>query len=83
MFAQGCEDGTPASSDGLAWIHFDREAPSLEDQETQPRLFETGITGGGTANASVRAQVGYGPASKNPEYEAGWTWIAGRTWTAA
>ena len=27
----GCDDGTPASCDGLAWVHFDREAPSLEE----------------------------------------------------
>ncbi|HEY4120398.1 MAG TPA: lamin tail domain-containing protein, partial [Byssovorax sp.] len=38
------------------------------------RLFESGITGTGSANANVRAQLGYGPASANPEYEAGWTW---------
>ena len=31
LFAAGCDDGTPASSGGTAWIHFDREAPSLED----------------------------------------------------
>lgn len=31
LFAAGCDDGTPASSDGTAWIHFDREASSLED----------------------------------------------------
>jgi hypothetical protein len=31
LFAAGCEDGTPASCDGSAWVHFDREAPSLED----------------------------------------------------
>jgi hypothetical protein len=30
LFAAGCDDGTPTSSDGLAWIHFDRQAPSLE-----------------------------------------------------
>jgi hypothetical protein len=30
LFAHGCEDGTPASCDGRAWIHFDREATSLE-----------------------------------------------------
>ncbi len=30
LFAHGCDDGTPTSSNGLAWIHFDREAPSLE-----------------------------------------------------
>jgi hypothetical protein len=31
LFAVGCDDGTPASSCGTAWIHFDREASSLED----------------------------------------------------
>jgi hypothetical protein len=31
LFAAGCSDGTPASCDGLAWVHFDREAVSLED----------------------------------------------------
>ena len=30
LFAAGCDDGTPASCDGTAWVHFDREAPSLE-----------------------------------------------------
>jgi hypothetical protein len=31
LFASGCDDGTPASCQGVAWVHFDREAPSLED----------------------------------------------------
>ena len=31
LFAQGCDDGTPACRDGAAWIHFDREATSLEE----------------------------------------------------
>lgn len=31
LFTHGCDDGTPASRDGLAWVHFDREAPSLEE----------------------------------------------------
>jgi hypothetical protein len=31
LFASGCDDGTPASSCGTTWIHFDREASSLED----------------------------------------------------
>jgi hypothetical protein len=30
LFAQGCEDGTPTCCNGMTWIHFDREAPSLE-----------------------------------------------------
>ena len=31
LFAVGCDDGTPASCNGIAWVHFDREAPSLEE----------------------------------------------------
>lgn len=31
LFAAGCSDGTPASYNEVAWIHFDREAPSLEE----------------------------------------------------
>jgi hypothetical protein len=31
LFEAGCDDATPMSCNGLAWIHFDREAPSLED----------------------------------------------------
>ncbi len=31
LFAAGCDDCTPACSGGLAWIHFDREANSLEE----------------------------------------------------
>lgn len=30
LFAAGCDDGTPASCNGTAWIHFDRQATSLE-----------------------------------------------------
>lgn len=31
LFAAGCDDGTPTSSNGLAWVHFDRESVSLEE----------------------------------------------------
>lgn len=31
LFGAGCDDGTPASCDGIAWIHFDRESTTLED----------------------------------------------------
>jgi len=31
LFAAGCVDGTPACSNGMTWIHFDRESSSLED----------------------------------------------------
>jgi len=31
LFDAGCDDGTLASRDGITWIHFDREAASLEE----------------------------------------------------
>ncbi len=31
LFAAGCDDGTPVCCNGLAWIHFDRAAASLEE----------------------------------------------------
>jgi hypothetical protein len=31
LFAAGCDDGTPACCNGVTWVHFDREAPSLEE----------------------------------------------------
>jgi hypothetical protein len=31
LFEAGCDDGTPACTNGTAWVHFDREASSLED----------------------------------------------------
>ncbi len=31
LFHAGCQDGTPASSNGTAWVHFDRKAVSLEE----------------------------------------------------
>lgn len=31
LFDAGCDDGSPASWDGQAWVHFDREAVSLEE----------------------------------------------------
>jgi hypothetical protein len=30
LFAAGCDDCTPAGCDGRTWIHFDRQADSLE-----------------------------------------------------
>jgi hypothetical protein len=31
LFAAGCDDGMPASTGGMSWVHFDRDAASLED----------------------------------------------------
>ncbi len=31
MFEAGCDDGTFCSRDGVALVHFDREAPTLDE----------------------------------------------------
>ncbi len=31
LFEAGCDDGIPISRSGMSWIHFDREAASLEE----------------------------------------------------
>jgi hypothetical protein len=31
LFEAGCDDGSPASRGGTAWVHFDRESASLEE----------------------------------------------------
>jgi hypothetical protein len=49
LFAAGCDDGTPAACDGVAWIHFDRQAASLE---------------GAIATAVVQVQAAGLPVSK-------------------
>lgn len=39
------------------------------------RIFETGVTPTAGASPLVRAQLGYGPLTVNPEYQPGFTWI--------
>ena len=41
------------------------------------QLYEAGTTEPAGAAATVRAQLGYGPPTANPEYEAGWSWSNG------
>ncbi|MGH7129551.1 MAG: hypothetical protein ACREIV_13360 [Planctomycetaceae bacterium] len=31
LYAAGCDDGVPCSRDGQAYVHFDRDAPTLRD----------------------------------------------------
>ena len=38
------------------------------------QVYELGLTEAAGASAAVRAQLGFGPATANPEYEAGWSW---------
>lgn len=39
------------------------------------RVFEAGITPPGGADPVVRAETGYGPATANPQNQAGWQWF--------
>ena len=54
LFAAGCDDGTPTSCDGAAWIHFDRESSSLEEAI---RSAVTQVQGAGFAVAKVELDV--------------------------
>lgn len=54
LFAAGCDDGTPASCNGRAWIHFDREAALLEEAI---RLAVTQVNSVGFAVAKVELDV--------------------------
>src|SRR5206468_3377100 len=38
-------------------------------------IFESGVTEPSGASSAVRAQLGYGPPTANPEYQSGWTWL--------
>lgn len=55
LFAAGCDDGTPASCDGTAWIHFDREASSLEEAI---RLAIVQVRAAGFAVAKIELDAG-------------------------
>ena len=56
LFAAGCEDGTPASSNGTAWVHFDRQATSLEEA-IRSAVGQIQAAGFGTANVVIDADV--------------------------
>ncbi|MEI8259276.1 MAG: chitobiase/beta-hexosaminidase, partial [Deltaproteobacteria bacterium] len=39
-------------------------------------IYEAGVTDSAGASPLVGAQLGYGPLTANPEYEAGWRWFS-------
>jgi cysteine-rich repeat protein len=39
------------------------------------RIYEGGVTEAAGASPLVTAQLGYGPRTSNPEWQAGWTWF--------
>jgi hypothetical protein len=49
-------------------------APSTATPMIYARVFESGVTPSGGTNPALRAQIGYGPASSNPQWQSGWTW---------
>lgn len=55
LFAAGCDDGTPACCNGITWVHFDREAVSLEEAI---RLALGQIRAGGFAVEKVELDAG-------------------------
>ncbi len=46
LYEAGCDDGSPVSCEGVAWVHFDREAPSLEEaiHTAVAQVRSTGLT---------------------------------------
>ena len=52
---------------------------SLSAASTSPvvygQVYEAGVTDASGASPLITAQLGYGPATVNPEYEYGWTWV--------
>jgi hypothetical protein len=69
------ESGQPAEAD-YCNIQFPITTISVQTGTMSPtiygRIFETGVTAAAGAAAGVVAQVGYGPASVNPEWQSGW-----------
>jgi hypothetical protein len=39
------------------------------------QLYEAGVTEAPGVDPNVSAQLGFGPATANPEYQAGWSWV--------
>jgi len=54
LYASGCDDGTPVACAGVAWIHFDREAASLEEAI---RSAVTQVQAAGLAVAKVELEI--------------------------
>lgn len=55
-------------------------APAGTPMTVYAQIWEPGLTeAAGPPSAAILGQVGYGPASANPQYESGWTWT-NATW---
>jgi hypothetical protein len=60
LFAAGCDDGTPASSNGMAWVHFDRAAGSLEEA-IRSAVGQVQAAGFGAAKVEIDAAAAFMP----------------------
>lgn len=69
------ESGQPAEADYCA-VQFPVTTITVQTGAAAPivygRIFEAGVTAAAGPAAGVVAQVGYGPASVNPEWQSGW-----------
>jgi hypothetical protein len=73
------ESGQPAEADYCV-IQFPNTAITVQTGAVTPslfgRIYEAGVTPAAGAAAGITAQVGYGPASVNPEWQSGWQFYA-------
>lgn len=71
------ETGLPGEADYAA-LQFPASLSVATGQTSQPiyaQLFEVGLTESAGSNGSIRCEIGYGPLTANPQYQAGWTWV--------
>ncbi len=73
------ESGQPAEADYCA-IQFPTAGITVQTGVTSPivygRIFEAGVTPSAGAAPGITAELGYGPATVNPEWQSGWQFFA-------
>jgi hypothetical protein len=56
LFAAGCDDATPVSRAGVAWLHFDRQAAALEEA-IRSAIVQVRTAGLGVAKVELDAEA--------------------------
>ncbi len=73
------ESGQPAEADYCV-VQFPSTSITVQTGAAAPlvygRIFEAGVTSPAGAAPGITAEVGYGPASINPEWQSGWQFFA-------
>ena len=73
------ESGQPAEADYCV-VQFPSTSITVQTGAAAPivygRIFEAGVTSPAGAAPGITAEVGYGPASVNPEWQSGWQFFA-------